>query len=200
MKAGVTTIVVGIIFIFGAFAAPAAIVLPLILPRLLGDASEEQFKVPGRVEVMAEEPGRYYLWNDYQTVFRGKTYNRSKSVPDGMEIRITHAKTGEPFDFVSDTSISSSSGANSKNTIGYVEVKEPCRVAIEVSGGEEERVFSFSPFRLWRMLKLILGGFALSFVLGVAGVGVTIWGIVKVARAGKTDEPVVPAVVDKPNS
>lgn len=189
-------IIVGVVFIVAALAVPAAIVIPVLLPYITGEAGGERFKVPGTVEVTVEEPGRYYLWNEHRTVFGGKTYNRSNSIPDGMKIRITRARSGEPFEFVGDTSISSSSGSSSKRTIGYIEVKEPGRVEVAVTGGEEERVFSFARFRLWETLGLILGGLALAFVLGVTGFGIAVWGIVKLVRSRQSEEDIVPAVVD----
>jgi hypothetical protein len=195
MKTGVKTIIAGaILFVLGAFVVPLAIILPLIF----GDSNEIQFKVPGSTQIVIEEPGRYYMWNDYQTVFYGKSYNRSESIPDGIEIRIMNASTGELFDFVSDTSISSSRGSSSKNTIGYIEVQSPSTVEVEVAGGEEERVFSFSESNLLKMFGLILGGSILAVIIGITGFGITIWGIVKLMRSSKKGEQVASADAVEP--
>ncbi len=196
MKTGIKTIIAGVsLVILGVFAVPAAIVLPLIL----GDSNEKQFEIPGNTQIAVEKPGRYYLWNDYQTVFQGKSYNRFKSIPDGIEIKITNAETGELLDFVSDISISSSIGSSSQNTIGYIELQEPCSVDITVIGGAEKRVFSFSKSKLRDMLWLIIGGFVLSPTLGIAGFGITTWGIVKLGRSNKKGEQGAPANVNKPH-
>jgi len=195
MRKGIKTIIAGAsLFILGAIIVPVAIVLPLIL----GGSNEKQFKIPGNAQVLIEEPGRYYLWNDYQTVFEGKSYNRTKSIPDGIEIRITETNNGELLDFVGDASVSSSRAGSSRNTIGYIEVQYPCSVEIEVAGGEEERVFSFSEFKLLKMLRAILGGFALSLIVVITGLGITIWGIVKLVGSKKKSEQVAPADADKP--
>jgi hypothetical protein len=156
-----------------------------VLPLVLGDKNKEQFMIPGITQVSVEEAGRYYLWNDYQTVFKGKSYSRSEAIPDGIEITIRNEETGEPFNFVSDSSISSSSGTSSKNTIGYIEVQTPGSVRIEILGGNEARIFSFSRSILLAILGLILGGFGLSMTLGLSGVGLSIWGIVKLVRSNR---------------
>jgi len=195
MKTGVKTIIAGaILFVLGAFVVPLAIILPLIL----GDSNEIQFIVPGSTQIVIEEPGRYYMWNDYQTVFNGKSYNRSESIPDGIQIIITNTGTGEILDFVSDTSISSSRGSSSKNTLGYIEVQSPSTVDIEVFGGEEKRVFSFSESNLLKMFGLIFGGSIVAVIFGVTGFGITIWGIVKLVRSSKKGEQVAPVNAGEP--
>ena len=186
MTVGIKTIVTGVtFFVLGAVVVPLAIVLSLVI----GDKNEEQFMIPGSTQVVVEEAGRYYLWNDYQTVFKGKSYSRSEAIPDGIEIKIKNRETGELFSFVSDTSTSSSSGSSSKNSIGYIEVPTPGSVHIEVLGGNEERVFSFSRSGLLALFGLILGGFGLSMTLGLSGAGLTIWGVVKIVRSNKKSEP-----------
>lgn len=85
MQKGLKPLILGVaLFVVGAFVVPAAVILPLVL----SDWSETQFLVPGSAEFLAEEPGRYYLWNDHQTVFEGFSYNRSESLPDGLHIVI----------------------------------------------------------------------------------------------------------------
>jgi hypothetical protein len=97
--------------------------------------------VPGSVAASVEKPGRYYLWNDFRTVYEGRSYNRSEGIPDGIEIRV-HDAEGQSLEFVGDKSISSSSGSSSRNSIGYVQVGSPGQLKIEVSGGNEDRIFS----------------------------------------------------------
>jgi hypothetical protein len=166
-----------------------AVVIPLlfVLPLLLGSSHEVQFRIPGTIQTTVEKPGRYYLWNDFRTVYEGKSYDRSERIPDGIEIRIHNSK-GELLEFVGNTSISTSAGSSSKNSIGYVEVESPGKVSIEITGGNEERIFSFAESGLLKMLGLILGGFGLSLLVGISGFGIIIWGIVKLARANRKGE------------
>lgn len=186
MKPGVKTIVVGgAIFLLGAFVVPVALLLPLILE---GSRQDAQFKVPGTIEFVVEKPGRYYLWNDFKTVFDGKSYARPKDLPDGMEIRIQDAD-GRPIQFVSDGLVSMSSGGNAKRSVGYVTLVSPGKLTINVSGEAEERIFSFAPSRMLRMFGLVLGGFGLSMIIAFTGVGIAILGIVRFAKSHGDGEP-----------
>ncbi len=164
----------GVIFMFGAIVVPVLI----ILTAILGKSNAVQFKVPGTCETSVGKPGRYYLWNDFQTVFNGKSYHRSKTLPDGMEFKI-HTADGALLPFVSDTSITSSVNGSSKDSIGYVEIQSPGRVKIEVTGGEEERIFSFAPSDLFNILGLLAGGVGLSALVALSGLGLGLWGIIK---------------------
>lgn len=106
MKKGLKTLIAGILlFLIGSFVVPLAIIMPVIL----GDSNEHQFIIPGSTAVEIVEPGRYYLWNDFQTVHDGKSYNRSESIPDGLEINVKN-EIGSSLLFSSDTSISSRTG------------------------------------------------------------------------------------------
>ena len=195
MKAGVKTIITGIfLIVLGAFIIPLTVILSLIL----NDSNEEQFKIPVTTLVAIEEPGRYYLWNEYQTVFNGISYNRSKSIPDGIEIKIRNHKTDESYDFISNDSISSNSKGSSRNSIGYVDIQTIGSIDIEITGGNEERIFSFSQFDFWAMLGLIFGGIAISMMTCLSGLGLAIWGIINVSKANKTGKQVNPVTINKP--
>ena len=172
-----------VLFVVGAFVVPIAFLFPLIL----NNSDERQFIIPGTTKVEIQKPGRYYLWNDFQTVFDGKSYNRSKSIPDGLEIAIMNEE-GKDLQFTSETSISSSSGSSSKNSIGFVEVSNPSSLTVSVSGGSDERVFSFSESGILKLLGLIFGGFGLSILLALAGVGISILGIIKLVMNNKKGE------------
>ena len=195
MKAGNKTIAAGIILIaLGAFVVPLSVVLVLIFD----DSNEKQFKIPVTTQFVIEEPGRYYLWNEYQTVFKGISYNRTKSIPDGIEIKIRNQNTGQLYDFVSDGTISSNSRGSFRNSIGYIETQNVGSIDIEIIGGNEERIFSFSQFGLWATLGLIFGGIALSMVTCLAGLGLAIWGAINVAKSKKKGDKVTSMDVEKP--
>ena len=181
MKPGVKTIIAGAVL----FLAGVAIVPALLVLALLQHSPETQFKVPGTVEVNVPAAGRYYLWNDFQTVYEGQNYDKSKSIPDGMEIRIRDANHQE-LQFVNDRSTSVSGGSASKQSIGYVEIEHPGKVEIVVTGGNETRIFSFSQFRFLKMFGLIFGGAGLAIVTGLTGFGLIIYGVVKLVRSNKS--------------
>ena len=176
MKRGIKTIIAGVIFLIGASVVPFLFLLPL--PLILQQQNENQFKVPGSLQVSVEKPGRYYLWNDFRTVYNGQSFNRSERIPDGMNIRVEDS-SGHQVNFVSDTSISSTTGGSAKNSIGYVEIEHPGKVTVHVSGTVEERIFSFSQSGILKMFLYILRGIGACVIFGLAGVGLIVWGIVK---------------------
>ncbi len=181
MKPGTKIIIAGGVLTFiGALVVP----LMLVLPLFGIDTGHTRFQVPGSTRVEVKTPGRYYLWNDYQTIFEGKSYNRSQSLPDGLVIRIFRAENGRRLEFVTKTNISSSSGSRAKNTIGYIELAQPGTVAIEVSGKGEERVFSFSRSIIKTVLMRIFGGGAVAVTGGLLGLALILWGIVRRSQAG----------------
>jgi len=184
MKPGIKTIIAGgVTFLLGAFVVPLLFILPLIL----GHQQDARFKAPGSIEVAVKEPGRYYLWNDFRTIYNGKSYDRAETIPDGLEFQVRDAE-GHLLELVSDASISMSSGSSAKKSIGYVEVEHPCKVTVQVSGGEET-IFSFSQFGWLRMLGLVVGAVGLSMVVAIAGLALIVWGIVKVVRATRRGDP-----------
>ena len=189
MKPGILTLITGVaLFFLGACAIPLLVVLPLIFEK----STAVHFKAPGTIEVPVEGPGRYYLWNDFQTVYKGKSYDRSKSIPDGMEIRIWNAN-GDLLEFVSDSSISSCGDAGGSNSIGYVTIKSPGKVKIEIAGGNEERIFSFARSRFLKIFSRVAGGFLLSMLGVLGGLGMITWGIVKLVTTNKrVKEPAAP--------
>lgn len=186
MKPGIKTIIAGgVTFLLGAIVVPLLFVLPLFFEH----HDDAQFKVPGSTEVVLKEPGRYYLWNDFRTIYNGKSYDRSETIPDGLDIHIRDAD-GHQLEFVSDASTSmSSSSSSAKKSIGYVEVEHPGKVTIQVSGGNEERIFSFSQSGLLKMFGLILGAVGLSLITALAGLALIVWGIVKLTRSKRIAAP-----------
>jgi hypothetical protein len=185
MQPGIKTIIAGgVMLLLGVLVVPLLVVLQLIL----GNQHGAQFEAPGSMELAVKEPGRYYLWNDFRTVFNGRTYDRSENLPDGVEIQIRDA-SGRQLEFISDSSISWSTGTSSKKSIGYVAVEQPGQVTVQVSGRSDDRILSFSTSGLLGVFGLIVGGVGLSMVVAIAGLGLIIWGTVKLVRANRRGEP-----------
>jgi len=180
MRKGSKTLIVGIaVFLTGALVVPLAFVWPI----LQEDYSGRQFLIPGSVEVEVAEPGRYYLWNDFQTVYEGKSYNRSKRIPDGLEITVATGD-GETLPFESDASITASIGGSSRSSIGYVDVNAADRLTVAVEGGSDRQVFSFSRSGLAKVFGMVFAGFGISLLLILGGIAISIWGLVKIAKSG----------------
>jgi len=186
MKPGVKTVTLGAVaLLLGACVIPLAVVLPLVPDY----PDEMQFETPGTAEVTIEKPGRYYLWSDSEIEFKDESDNHPEGVSGGPEIVIRSKETNEPFDFVSDTSIFSTSAGSSKNSVGYIDAQAPGVVEIEVTGpAVEQRIFSFSRFPPWPVVVGILTGIYLSLTLCLFGFVAIIWGIVKLVKTGKKPE------------
>lgn len=179
MKRGFGTIVTGVVlFVAGILVGPGFMIFTLMLNR----QAPRQFLVPGSVEVVVEKPGRYYLWNNHQTIFEGRTYDTSESLPGGLEMTISDER-GQKIPLIPDGSVSSQNGAMSKSSIGYVEVTTPGRLDVLVEGNADERVFSFAPADSMKMLALIFGGMGAFMLLAISGIVVGIIGIVRMASA-----------------
>lgn len=183
MKPGLKTLIAGVLFfILGGIVIPVFLIFSLFF----NESSNHQFLVPGAQEVTVSEVGRHYLWNDYQTIYGGKSFSRSEDIPDGLEITVAD-ESGKVLAFIGDTSTSFSSGNNSKNSIGYVEVGDPGKLLVFVSGNFEERVFSFSQSLFMKRFLTTIGGGLLAFLLAFTGLGLGVWGIVKLIR-NKTEK------------
>ena len=185
MKTGIILIVIGAdLFLLAAFVLPLACIIPL----LHQDSADHTFLVPGTAQLTVQEPGRYYLWNKYQSIYQGQNYQRSRTLPDGITIEIRNRTTGQPLEFISDTSTSSTIGNSAKNSIGYVKIETPTDLEIEVAGTTEERVFSFSPSNLTTIFATIAGTCCLSTIFILAAITLIIIGIVKLVRSNKTNQ------------
>jgi len=134
-----------------------------------------------------EKPGKYVLWDDFHTAYEGKIYNASDSLPDGMKIQVLDAE-GHLIRFMSDEAISVSGSGTTKRSIGYVELASAGKVSVEVTGSNEERIFSFKRSNAKKDIWEIVGGVGMAIVLGLAGVVFVIWGIVKLSRGPKAGD------------
>lgn len=184
MKKGVKTIIAGgILFSVSSFLVPLVIMLPFLF-----DSHEEwTFTIPATKEIEITKPGRYYLWNNFRTVHEGKNYTQTRSIPDGVEIKIM-CQNGDILTFVSNTAITSTVGQSSKNSIGYVEIETPGTIKIEISNSPTERVFSFSKSSFMRFTAFIIGGLGFSILASFLSVCICGWGVYKLLTQNKKQD------------
>jgi len=180
MRPGIKRLVAGLILFLGAFIVPVLFVLPVIMAK----SDEVQFKAPGKTEFTAKDAGRFYLWNDFQTVYAGKTYNQSEKLPGGLDIHIKDAN-GHELTLLTDTSISENNGTDSKKSIGYVETTQPGKLTIEITGGTEERIFSFGKSNILKIFGLIFASLGTVVFFGSIGFGLIIWGTIRLLQGRK---------------
>lgn len=131
-----------VLFVTGAIIIPTIFCISVAL-YLLNNKPLVKFIIPGQTVVTIEEQGRYYLWNDYQTIFNGRTYSSSEELPDELEILLLENKTGNKVEFTPNQSITPSTGDSHKNSIGYFEIDTPATYILTISGESSARVVSF---------------------------------------------------------
>lgn len=183
MKKGVKTMLAGGLLLVSAIAIPLMIMVPSLSSE---GPSGEQFKVPGVGVLDIDAPGRYYLWHDYKASFEGQHYTSRNRKASGAKI-VFKREGGRRLNFVVDKSTSYSLGNRSKQSLGYVDATEIGPVVIEVSGLNEELIFSAGRYELFKKLRHIALSVIVGAICGIAGIGFLIWGIVKLVNAGKRE-------------
>jgi len=182
MKNKVKYIIIGVLlFVIGAFVMP----LGLVLYFVTLEETATKFKIPCYREITVEEPGKYYLWNEYQCVFEGTVYNSSEVLPNGLKINLISKDTSKTPELHSDASMSVSSGNNESNSVGYYNITETGIYFLEVSGDADTRIFSFGKSRIGKIIIVVLIFGILSLVISFTGIGVTIYGIVQVVKGNR---------------
>jgi len=178
MNKYISLIVLGVVLLLaGSFGGPY-----ITIKHLLHDKNYSiQFEIPGKISAKPDQAGRYYLWDNYYAIIDGTTYNKSKELPDGINIKITNSKSGKPFQFIANTSMSVNGSNGSKKSIGYITITEPCSLDIEVSGFAEKRIFSFSRARFSEILKYIFTAIGILGASSIAGLFLIIFGIIKLS-------------------
>ena len=185
MKKPVKLLIYGIVlFILGAFVLPLFLTASIFIPMLTADPNI-QFLIPGDVEINVEEAGKYYLWNEYETVYEGETYSKPKNLPDNLKISMQKEDGTLQLNFVGDRSISISSGSSARHSIGYFEIAEAGDYILNVQGETDPRVFSFGISRLsfFRIVLTFLIGGTACLVFGIGGFALGVVGIVKMAKS-----------------
>ncbi len=173
----------------GAVAvATVAAVVALVAWFVLTLDQGEQFIGPGRHTATFTTPGSYIVWNDYRTVFGGRSYDESEKLPSGVQVTVRDADGGQPLAVSPSLNMSSDMGKASRRSIASFEIKHPGRYEIVVDGDFPARVFSASKDFLFSLLAVIFGALALLFLgFGVA-IGILCWVFIKreAARAPAT--------------
>ncbi len=146
-----------------------------------GAGHEPQFEVPGTFRSSADQPGRYYVWDNHLTMFEGTKIQRDEKFPEELEIIIRDA-AGNPVEFVADTSKSWRIGNHDKSSVGYIDAKVPGEFEIEVRGDAETRILSFSQPDLFKELRSALMGFAVAAVFALVGAIAMLLSIFRRAR------------------
>lgn len=187
MKKPVKLLITGIaLFVVGGIILPCVLMVLIFIPLFTADPNIE-FLIPGSIEINVEEAGRYYVWNEYETIYEGKTYSKPKDLPDNLEISMQKKDGSLQLDFMGDHSIYMSSGSSSRKSIGYFQITEAGDYILDVQGETDSRVFSFgrSHLDLFRFLLLIFIGGPVGLLSAFVGFILVIVAIIKMVQSKK---------------
>ena len=151
-----------------SLAAVAALVAWFVLALDGGT----QFLAPGRQVVELDRPGKYVVWNDYRTLFQGRTYDESERLPENVSITVLDPASGTALVVAPSGGMRSDMLDAVKVSVATFEIARPGRYEIIIEGGFPQRVFSVSRDFLFNMLGMIFGviavvvvGFSLAFAI-----------------------------------
>jgi hypothetical protein len=179
----------GIIFVTGGLFAPL-IIWVVVFISIFNNQSLSTFLIPAIVEISIEKEGRYYLWNDYETVFEGKTYSVDEEIPHDITISLMDKSGTKKSDIVPDFSTSSSSFGSNKKSIGYFDIDKPGPYLLEISGQTQPRVFSFGIEVLpLKRLAVILAIEAVFILAAISGFILVVIGLVNYFKDKKQTIP-----------
>jgi uncharacterized membrane protein len=166
---------------FGYFAAAAfaiagvAAMVLLVLNLLSKMDAGEQFVVPGSHSFVVQEPGKHLVWNDFRTIFQGRTYDVPERLPDGLRIRVTEAVSGHSVEVSSSRGASSNTAEAERVSIASFDAPAPGRYEIVVDGTFDPRVFSVGPNILSQLFMTILAA-VMAILTGLtAAVALAVW-------------------------
>ena len=184
MKRGVKTTIAGGLLLVAAVIVPIAVMVPTIADQ--ADNQLEIFDVPGETEIRVEEPGVHYLW------LHVDQSNPPPSIPghlpEGMKIEVTDDR-GQSLT-LNHNMTASHEGLNvSMHSIGSLRFDRPTTIKIDVSESPRPMQLSFSKLDITGIVKGVFGAIAIGGVLGLAGIGVLVWGIVKLASGNRPPAP-----------
>ncbi|HEX9687346.1 MAG TPA: hypothetical protein VGA25_16010 [Burkholderiales bacterium] len=149
-----------------------------------------QFLAPGR-QALTLRTGNHVLWNDHVTVFEGRSYHSSRTLPDGLQVAVTGGD--------GDIALRSASGATTKGSntervaVMQFDIARPGRYEIAVLGDFRPRVFSVGPDHVGAVLWTIFGAIAALFVSFGAGIGIAAWAFIRREQAREAAPRAAPA-------
>jgi len=181
MRRGVKTTVVGGLLILSSIVVPFLFIIPEAI-RQSEDA--EAFPVPGKMTVTLDDPGEYYVWSHNDAPMKGPTTTPNYIIMD-EDITVIDSD-GKDVVFVENISFSIERPGSEKQSIGTFRIDQPATVAIEVPAEYPEMSLSVSRLSASRFLNAMGYGILIAGVIGLAGLGLLIWGIVKLA-SGKRE-------------
>ena len=145
-----------------------------------------QFLGPGRHTAAFDKPGTYMVWNDYRTVFGGRSYDESEKLPSGVQVKVVEVDSGKALAVSASYNASSSLGETARNSVAKFEIVRPGRYEIIVEGDFPQRVFSASKAFLFGLFSVIFGAIGLLFAGFGLAIGIVCWVFIQREEARET--------------
>ena len=148
-----------------------------------------QFLGPGRHTLKLDRPGKFLVWNDYQTVFHGRSYDESEKLPPGARISVFDKAGGRALTVTSSRGGTSTIGNTSSVAVSQFEIEQPGSYEIVVEGDVPQRVFSVGRDFIPGLFGVIAGAFALIFGGFGAATGIAAWAFIRREEALSRVQP-----------
>jgi uncharacterized membrane protein len=163
-----------------AFAS-TAVIAAVFAWLAFGPEQGEQFLAPGRHTVELAVPGKYLVWNDYRTVFEGRTHQDSPEFPSGVRISVIEKGNGRALETHHNTSSKLTSEDTERRSVAEFTTVRPGQYEIIVEGDFPARVMFVNRDLIWRYF----GIFALAFFCFCAAMAISGWAYFKREQAAE---------------
>jgi hypothetical protein len=183
------------LFILGAIGG-IAILFTVIFSSLAGGT---QFLVPGSLVVTIKEPGKYILWYEHSTVFKGRRYFDSDEPPRGMGITVREIFSGKFLPVSPSSAAAETAGQIKRKSVGSINFDTRGQYVIEVTGEFPDRVFSLRRSVFSRIVTGVAAFLALSILGWVLAPVIALIVLVKRANAKRRMAEEVEVSTEEPS-
>jgi uncharacterized membrane protein len=163
-----------------AFAS-SAVIASVVAWLAFGPNQGEQFLAPGRHTVELAVPGKYLIWNDYRTVFEGRSHEDSPELPSGLRISVIEKVSGQLLQTNPNTGSNLTIGNSERNSVAQFTTVRPGQYEIIVEGNFLARVLSVNRDLMWKYAGIIV----LAFLCFCAAMAIFGWAYFKRKQAAE---------------
>ena len=167
-----------------AFASTAAIIA-IIAWLVFGPNERQQFLAPSRHTMELAGPASYLIWNDYNTVFEGRSYENAEEFPAGARLSVIERASGRKLATYPSTYVNQNDRDTKRRSVAKLRTEQPGQYEIIVEGDFAPRVFSVSRDYLIGGLWGTLGIFALAFFGFAIAMAIFAWAYFKRVQAAE---------------
>jgi len=157
-----------------AFASTAAIVA-IVAWLVFAPSERQQFLAPGRHTMELGGRASYLLWNDYKTVFEGRSYADSDELPAGTRLSVFEKASGRKLATHPNTHLKFSDDDTKRHSLAQFRTEQAGHYEIVVEGDFPPRVLSASRDYLFGALWKTAGIFALALFGFAAAMAIFAW-------------------------